>query len=266
MSGLSGIRARAKLALAACAALAIMHPALPRDARAEDVLIFAAASMKTALDDIAAGFHAETGDRALVSYAASSTLAKQIENRAPADIYISADLEWMDYLQARNLIEPATRSNLAGNRLVLIAPAASAITVKIAPNFALASLLGDRLLAMADPDHVPAGRYARAALEHLNVWTALERRIARAENVRTALILVSRGETPLGIVYRTDAVAHANVRIVDTFPANTHPPIVYPVAQVATSAKPAAGRFLSYLKSPAAEARLRQFGFTPPPR
>jgi molybdate transport system substrate-binding protein len=234
-------------------------------ARAEDILVFAAASLKNALDDIAVKFAQTGGDRAVISYAASSALAKQIESGAPADIFISADQDWMDYVQARNLIKSATRANLAGNDLVLIAPAASSASLKIAPGFPLAAQLGDSgRLAMGDPDHVPAGKYGKAALDSLGVWRAVEKKIARAENVRAALLLVARGEAPFGIVYRTDAMAEKAVRVVDAFLPATHPPIVYPMAQLAASAKPAAARFLNYLKTPAARSSLEAQGFSQP--
>src|SRR5262249_16152667 len=181
---------------------ALALPAAP--AVAKDLLVFAAASLKNALDDIDASYKKETGKEVTVSFAASSALAKQIEQGAPADLFISADLDWMDYLAKKNLIKPATRSNLLGNSIVLVAPADSTVTAKIAPNFALASLLGDRRLAMANVQSVPAGKYGKAALEKLGVWDSVKDRVAQADNVRAALLLVSKGEAPLGIVYKTD--------------------------------------------------------------
>jgi len=225
------------------------------------VLVFAAASLKTALDRIAAAWRTETGEAATISYAASSTLAKQIENGAPAELFISADEDWMDYLQERQLIDPKTRIDLLGNRLVLIAPAATGSSTKIAPGFPLAALLGDGRLAMADPGAVPAGRYGRAALEKLGVWSTVEHRIAAAENVRAALLLVARGEAPLGIVYQTDAAAEPLVRIVATFPPDSHPPIVYPMA-LTPAAGAEARELAAYLRGPAAGALFEGQGFT----
>jgi molybdate transport system substrate-binding protein len=231
-------------------------------AAAKDIVVFAAASLKNALDDASAAYEKETGAKALISYAASSTLARQVESGAPADIFISADLDWMDYLQKRNLIKPETRLTLLGNKLVLIAPANSATKIEIVPGFALADLLGKERLAMADPSAVPAGKYGKAALEKLGVWSAVSGKVAPAEDVRSALLLVSRGETPLGIVYATDAAADKGVRIVAAFPEETHPPIVYPAAEVAGSDNPAAGAFLDYLKSESARPFFERQGFT----
>ncbi|MGV3740694.1 MAG: molybdate ABC transporter substrate-binding protein [Burkholderiaceae bacterium] len=237
---------------------------------AEQITVYAAASLKESLDAIARQVQAQTGDKVVVSYAASSALAKQIENGAPADVFISADLDWMDYLAQRKLIQPASRKNLLANQLVLIAPANTAFgsdrALKIAPNFQLAARLGDEKLAMANPDSVPAGKYGKAALEHLNVWNAVSGKVARADNVRGALVLVARGEAPYGIVYRTDALADRQVVIVDTFPADSHAPIVYPVALTAASASTPSGaaakRFLEYLQSAGARAVWQQYGFT----
>jgi molybdate transport system substrate-binding protein len=232
-------------------------------AAASDVTVFAAASLKEALDDQARQFEAAMGDRVIVSYAASNTLAKQIESGAPADIFISADLDWMDYLDQRHLLAPGTRYNLLRNSLVLIAPASSSAVLKIAPNFGLGAALGSDKLAMANPDSVPAGRYGKSALESLGVWSSVEKQVARAENVRAALALVSRGEAPFGIVYRTDAVADKGVRIVDTFPAGTHPPIIYPAALIVTSRSRAAKDLLDILRAPAARAVWEKYGFGP---
>jgi len=230
-------------------------------AQAKPVLVFAAASLKTALDAIAAAWRKETGKTATISYAASSTLAKQIENGAPAELLISADEDWMDYLQQRQLIDPKTRIDLLGNSLVLIAPADSAVQVTIATGFPLVRLLGDGRLAMADPASVPAGKYGKAALKKLGVWSAAENRVAAAENVRAALLLVARGEAPLGIVYRTDAAAEPGVRIVATFPPDSHPPIVYPMALIPAAGAEAAG-FAAYLRGTAAGALFEGQGFT----
>ena len=241
------------------AALALL-PAAP--AAAKDLLVFAAASLKNALDDIDAAYRKETGKAVVVSFAASSALAKQIEAAAPADVFISADLDWMDYLAKKNLIRPDSRSNLLGNGIVLVAPAASTVTAKIAPGFPLASLLGDGHLAMANTESVPAGKYGKAALTNLGVWASVKDRVAQADNVRAALLLVAQGEAPLGIVYRTDAAAEPKVRIVDSFPDDGHPPIIYPVAVIAASTNPDAGAYVAYLKSPAAAALFEKQGFT----
>src|SRR5258706_2409745 len=215
------------VAFAALVAGALALPAAP--AAAKDLLAFAAASLKNALDDIDASYKKETGKAVTVSFAASSALAKQVEAGAPADVFISADLDWMDYLAKKKLIKLDTRANLLGNSIVLVAPADSKATAKIAPNFALASLLGgDGHLAMANTQSVPAGKYGKAALEKLGVWDSVKDRVAQADNVRAALLLVSKGEAPLGIVYRTDVAADPKVRIVGTFADDTHPPIIYP--------------------------------------
>ncbi|MGE0093835.1 MAG: molybdate ABC transporter substrate-binding protein [Alphaproteobacteria bacterium] len=234
-------------------------------ARAEDVVVFAAASLKESLDEAARQYQASGLDKILVSYAASSALAKQIEAGAPADIFISADLEWMDYLAARNLIKPATRANRLGNSLVLIAPKDSMVSLKLAPGADLAGALKGGKLAMADPDHVPAGKYGKAALEKLGLWASVQSGVARAENVRSALAFVARGEAPLGVVYGTDAAAEKAVRVVDVFPAGSYPPITYPVAETASSTKAGAARFLTYLHSAEAKAVFQRFGFVPLP-
>jgi molybdate transport system substrate-binding protein len=231
-------------------------------ARADEVLVFAAASLKNALDDAAGAFQHQSGDSVKISYAASSALAKQIENDAPADLFISADLDWMNYLQQRNLIRSETRANLVGNRLVLIAPADATAAIDIKPGFALLPALGGGRLAMADPDAVPAGKYGKAALQKLMAWDAVEAHIARAEDVRAALRFVARGEAPLGIVYQTDAAAEPGVKIVGYFPAESYPPIIYPVAVTAHSQKRAARTLLDFLRSPAARPYFEKQGFT----
>jgi molybdate transport system substrate-binding protein len=235
---------------------------MPASAQDAKLVIFAAASLKDALDQVNAAFQHEKGQETATSYAASSTLAKQIEAAAPADIFISADLDWMDYLAKRNLIKPETRANLLGNRLVLIAPVNSAAQLAIGPNFLLAQALGNGRLAIADPNSVPAGKYGKAALEALGVWSSVADRLAPGENVRATLALVSRGETPLGIVYQTDADSDNGVKIVGTFPENTHPAIIYPIAVVASSTNPAALGYLAYLKSPTARSIFEKQGFT----
>jgi molybdate transport system substrate-binding protein len=225
------------------------------------LVIFAAASLKDALDEVNAAYQHDKGQETTVSYAASSTLAKQIEATAPADIFTSADLDWMDYLAKRNLIKPETRTNLLGNRLVLIAPINSAVKLSIGPNFSLPEALGSGRLAIADPSSVPAGKYGKAALEALGVWTSVVDKLAPAENVRATLLLVSRGEAPLGIVYQTDALADKGVKILGTFPDSTHPPIIYPIAAVAGSTNPGDMGYIAYLKSPAARLIFEKQGF-----
>ena len=228
---------------------------------AVDVTVFAAASLKEAMDDEAKQFEASTGNRVVVSYGASNTLAKQIEAGAPADIFISADLDWMDYLDHRHLIAPNARFDLLRNTLVLIAPASSSSRLRIGANFGLAAALGKEKLAMANPDSVPAGKYGKSALEKLGVWASVEKQVARAENVRAALALVSRGEAPFGIVYKTDALADKGVRVVDTFPPDSYPPIIYPAAVVAASKSTAAGPLLDYLRSAPARSVWEKYGF-----
>ena len=223
--------------------------------------MFAAASLKEGMDDQAKQFEAATGNKVIVSYGASNALAKQIEAGAPADIFISADLDWMDYIGQKRLIAPNTRFDLLRNTLVLIAPATSASALKIGPNFGLAAALGNEKLAMANPDSVPACKYGKSALEKLGVWPSVEKQVARAENVRAALALVSRGEAPFGIVYRTDALADKGVRIVDTFPPDTHPPIIYPAALLVASKSTSAKPLLGYLRSAPARGRWEKYGF-----
>jgi molybdate transport system substrate-binding protein len=244
------------------AAYALAASLAPGPAAAADLVIFAAASLKNALDAVAAAWTEETGVTTAISYAASPALAKQIEEGAPADLFLSADLDWMDYLGTRNLIDPDTRRTLLGNRLVLVASDADAAPVTIAPGFDLAGLLGDGRLAMADVAAVPAGRYGKAALEALGVWGDVEARLAQAENVRAALAFVALGEAPYGIVYATDATAEDNVAVVGTFPEDSHPPILYPVAVTAASAHPDAAAFLDFLAGPVARAAFEAQGFT----
>jgi molybdate transport system substrate-binding protein len=231
-------------------------------AQAQDLTVFAAASLKEALDEAGQQFQRASGQKVVVSYAASPALAKQIENGAPADVFISADLDWMDYVDQRKLVRVGTRANLLHNRLALIAPAESKVQTEIKSGFPLAKLLGDGKLSMADPDSVPAGKYGKAALERLGVWSGVEGRVARAENVRAALNFVARGEAPLGIVYQTDALAEKKVRIVALFPQDTHPAIIYPVAVIASSKHAAAPDFVKYLKSADARAIFEKYGFS----
>jgi molybdate transport system substrate-binding protein len=251
--------------LSALATLAILFCALgsvPALAQQRDLTVFAAASLKNALDDIGRQYQSETGHHINVSLAASSALAKQIENGAPGDLFLSADLDWMDYLAARHLIKPESRKNLLGNKLVLIAPAdAPPQNVKIVTGFPLAALLHGGRLAMGDTAAVPAGKYGKAALEKLGVWTSVQTQIAQAENVRAALALVARGEAPFGIVYASDAVAEPHVRVVGVFPEDTHPPIVYPVAILTSSTNPEAAAFAAYLQSPRVKPIFEKHGF-----
>jgi molybdate transport system substrate-binding protein len=237
---------------------------VPMTARAAsgNMVVFAAASLKNALDGVSAAWQKATGKHVEISYAASSTLAKQIENAAPADLFISADLKWMDYLDSRKLIVHDSRVNLLGTALVLIAPKDSTATVTIGPNFPLAQLLGAGRLAMADPASVPAGIYGKAALTKLGVWPSVAAKVAAAENVRAALALVSRGEAPLGIVYKTDAAVDPGVRVVAVFPADSVPPIIYPIALTAGSKNPDAAAFAAYLRGPDSRKIFEAAGFT----
>jgi molybdate transport system substrate-binding protein len=248
----------------ALALIAASLAALPAPSRAQDktITVFAAASMKNAIDDIDAAFLKATGIKVVASLAASSALAKQIEQGAPADVFASADLDWMDYLDQKKLVRDGTRTNLLGNKLVLIALKDSKLTdVPIGPGFDIAKLTGDGRIAVADVKAVPAGKYAKAALEKLGAWAAAEPKLASAENVRAALALVGRGEVPLGIVYETDAKIDKNVKIVGRFPDGSYPPITYPVALTAT-AKPEAMRYLDFLRSAAAKNVFEAYGFT----
>jgi molybdate transport system substrate-binding protein len=231
-------------------------------AAGEPVSVFAAASLKEAMDEQAMRFEANTGNKVVVSYGGSNALAKQIDAGAPADVFVSADLDWMDYLEQRTRLVSGSRANLLHNDLVLIAPATSKTRLQIAPNFDLAAALGGEKLAMANPDSVPAGKYGKAALTALGVWASVERQTARTDNVRVALSLVARGEAALGIVYKSDALAEHGVRIVDTFPEATHAPIVYPGALVAPQKGPAAKALLDFLHSTAARPIWEKYGFT----
>jgi molybdate transport system substrate-binding protein len=234
----------------------------PASAQEKSIIVFAAASMKNALDDVDAAFTKKSGIKVIASYAASSALIKQIEQGAPADVFVSADLRWMEYGAQKKLVQNGTRVNLLGNRLVLIAPKDSKIgNVTIRPGFDLAGLAGSGRIATGDVRAVPAGLYAKAALQKLGVWGSVEQKIAMAENVRAALILVARGEAPLGIVYETDAKIEPDVKIVGIFPDDSHPPIVYPVAAT-TGAKPDATQYLAFLRSQAAKSIFEAFSFT----
>lgn len=260
MTKRKGIGSRLVAAAAGLAALVLA--AVPAAQAQDEVLVFAAASLKNALDAVNETWAGESGTAASISYAASSALARQIEEGAPADVFISADLDWMAYLAERDLIRPGTELRLLANRIVLIAAADSGAEITIEPGFDLAGLLGEERLAMGNVDAVPAGRYGKAALEALGVWDEVADRIAQAENVRAAMALVSLGEAPYGIVYQTDAAADPQVRIVGTFPEDTHPPIIYPVAVTAGSANAAAAAFVAHLRSPAASSAFEAQGFS----
>jgi molybdate transport system substrate-binding protein len=233
-------------------------------AAGESVTVFAAASLTTGLTEIATAYQQATGVRIITSFAASSTLAKQIEHGAPADLFISADLSWMEYLIARQQIEVASRIDLLGNALVVIAPAGKVFAMKTEPGFDLASAFAGRF-AIADPASVPAGVYGKAAFTKLGWWAAIEPRLAPAQDVRASLRLVETGECDAGLVYATDAAGSAKVAVVATIPANLHPPVRYPFA-LTTNAKPAARAFLAHLGGPAAAAVFRRLGFTVLPR
>jgi molybdate transport system substrate-binding protein len=226
----------------------------------EELLVFAAASLTNVMQEIGTAYTKETQQPVKFSFAASSALARQIEGGARADVFFSADSEWMDYLQTRNLIERASRRDVVGNRLVLIAPASSTLQLKIAPGFPLARTLGSGRLSTGDPDTVPVGRYARSALTSLGVWNEVADRIVRADNVRSAMAFVARGETPLGIVYETDAFIDRKVRIVDVFPSSSHTSINYPVAAM-VSARPGAARLIAYLDSAEGQKAFKKYGF-----
>ena len=235
------------------------HPALAQD---KTVTVFVAASMTNVANDLNGIFARNTGIKVTPSYAASSALAKQIEEGAPADVFISADIPWMNYVQERKLIKNNTRFDIAGNRLVLIAPKDSTIdNVTIGKGFDLAKLAGDGRIATGDVKSVPVGRYAQAALQKLGSWAAAESKFAMADNVRAALVLVSRGEATLGIVYETDAKLEPGVKIIGRFPADSHPPIVYPVALTA-KAKPEADLYFKLLRSATTQVILEKHGFT----
>ena len=240
---------------------AVLSGGMALPAMAGEVVVFAAASLKTALDGVAADFEAATGHEVTVSYAGSNALAKQIIDGAPADIFLSAAVNWMDEVEKAGLVVPGTRADLLGNRLVLIAHGKGVAQVEIVPGFDLAGLLGDGRLSMAMVDAVPAGQYGKAALEHLGVWPAVAGAVAQSENVRAALSLVAAGEAPFGIVYASDAAAEDNVTVVATFPEESHPPIVYPVALLTEAADAADRAFLEALSGDAARARFAAEGF-----
>ena len=241
-------------------ALALAGPGA--HAEASGPTVFAAASMKTALDAIAAAWKAKTGKNVVVSYGSSGTLAKQIEAGAPADLFISADQKWMDVLAKDGALMPDTRENLLGNALVLVAPAAAAPAMTIEKGFDLAGALGDGKLAVCTVSSCPAGIYGKEALTNLGVWPAVEPKLAQADNVRAALLLVARGEAKYGIVYATDAKAEPKVKVVGAFPESSHTPIVYPVAVTKDAKSPDAAALEAFLRSPDAVKILEGQGFT----
>lgn len=238
-------------------AIALVTPAVHAD---EQVVVFAAASLKNALDEVNKACEPDVGEAARISYAASSALAKQIEEGAPADVFISADLDWMKYLSDKKLTKPEVK--LLGNQIVLVAPADSKAEAKIEKGFDLAKVIGDGKLAMGDFKAVPAGKYGKTALESLGVWSSVEDKVAQAENVRAALKLVATGEAAAGIVYQTDANAEKGVKVIGVFPEETHPPIVYPVAQTAESKDKDTPAFLKCLRSAKAGELFKAQGFT----
>jgi len=243
------------------AAVAAFLLAIAPLARADTITVFAASSLREVLESLAKDFQAATHHRIVLSFAASNALAKQVEAGAPADLFISADVEWADHVEARGLARPGLRRNVAGNELVLVAPAKSDTRITIAPGFTLGEALGTRRLSMANPDAVPAGKYAKAALVSLGAWDGVKDRIVPADSVRAALAFVAFGEAPLGIVYRSDAVAEHGVRVVAAFPPSTHPPIVYPL--LALKRASAAGlNFAAYLLNAESRKTWRRFGFT----
>lgn len=237
---------------------------LPMPAWADRVVVFAAASLKTGLDQVAADFQANTGHEVVISYAGSNALAKQIIEGAPADIFISAAVNWMDEVEKAGLVASGTRADILGNRLVLIAHGKDAAPVEIGPETDLAGLLAGGRLSMAMVDAVPAGQYGKAALEHLGLWPSVSGAVAQSENVRAALALVASGEAPYGIVYASDAVADDNVTVVATFPENSHPPIVYPAALLTGAADTGDRAFLEALTDEAADAAFAAQGFIVP--
>jgi molybdate transport system substrate-binding protein len=257
------IKRRTMLGLGLAFAMSMAPAFDAAQAQTKDLVIFAAASMKNALDEAAANWVKESGRPApKISYAASNTLAKQIENGAPADLFVSADLDWMDYVAGKNLIKPDTRVSLLANRIVLVAGKDSTAKLDLKPGADVAAALGSDRLAMGNVDSVPAGKYGKAALEKLGAWDKVKDRIAQADNVRAALLLVSRGEAPLGIVYATDVAADPQVKVVSTFPEDSHPPIIYPVAVLKDSANPDAQAFLTYLRGAGAKPVFEKQGFT----
>lgn len=235
-------------------------PAAAEEPPRKELLVFAAASLTDLLGELSPAWEKSSHVKVRLAFAASSILARQIEAGGTADVFVSADQDWMDYLAKRGLIKERTRRELAGNRLVLVAPADSTVTLRISPGFKLAEALAGGRLATGDPDTVPVGRYARAALTTLGVWDQVASRLVRAENARAAMTYVARGETPLGVVYATDAQIEKRIRVLDIFPDNTHPPITYPAAATANAA-PMAVSYLAWLSSNEAAAIWKKHGF-----
>ena len=248
-----------------CLTFSIMFIAGTSVATAADtgeVIVFAAASTTNAVTGVGRLFERREKGKFISSFASSSTLAKQIEHGAPADVYISANVKWMDYLESKNLIEPGTRFDFLSNSIVLIAPKNSAVNhIDIVPGMNLAEFLGDGYFAMGDPDHVPAGIYGKQALTRLGMWSGIENRIARAKDVRAALALVELGESPLGLVYSTDAKISDKVKVVGIFPQDSHPPIIYPVALVSGRKSGTAEKFIKFLKGPESKSIFEKYGF-----
>jgi len=249
--------------LLAPAALLCLAACGPNETGPKPLVVLAASSLQEALQAEADAWARQDHPRPVLSFAASSALARQIESGAPADLFVSADQHWMDAVEKAGALRPGTRRDLLGNSIVLVAPKASAAELDLASPASIAAALGKGRLAMADPDAVPAGKYGRAALDHLGLWNALAGKIVRAENVRAALALVESGEAPLGIVYATDAAASAKVRVVATFPAGSHPPIRYPVAILAASKSGQAASFEAFLTSLRGKAIFARYGFKP---
>lgn len=245
-----------------CVVAAVLF-ALASSAAAQDLVVFAAASLQNAFQEVGQAYQQKTGRRVKFSFAASSALARQIEQGAPASIFASADEKWMDFLQERKLIVNETRRSLLGNRLVLVVPAASTIKVDLKANFDFKKLLGaDGRWVTGDPSNVPVGRYAQEALTKLGVWDFAQTRLVRAENVRVALAFVERGEVAAGVVYETDAAISQKVRVAGVFPADSYTPVTYPVALVAKNDSPAACEFLQFLDGPEAREVYKKFGFS----
>ena len=241
--------------------LAALVASVAAPALADEVVVFAAASLKGALDAVAADYQAATGNTVTISYAGSNALAKQIIEGAPADIFISAAVNWMDEVEKAGLVVGGTRADLLGNTLVLVAHGKDAAPVEIGAGLDLAGLLGDGKLSMTMMDSVPAGQYGKESLETLKLWAGVEGSVAQSENVRAALTLVSTGEAPFGIVYASDAIADENVTVVGTFPADSHKPILYPAALLTGAADEADKAFLEALSADATDAKFAAQGF-----
>jgi molybdate transport system substrate-binding protein len=248
------------------AALAVGLSLAATNATAREIRLLVAASLSNVIDKLCVGWVAKGEPKCVAVYAASSALARQIENGAPGDVFISADEPWMKHVVDKKMVKPETQRVLATNVLAIVAPADSKVSLTPGPNFPIAAALGDGRLSLADPDSVPAGRYAKAALTQFGVWDAVSGKIARAENVRDALAFVARGAAPLGIVYTTDAAVEPKVRVVARFPDGTHPPVVYPMAVTANARSPRAQAFLDFLMTPESQSVLAEAGFGPPPK